>query len=112
MRHLATIGTFRRPNLAMLRGIPGFLNLVFCLAAFWPGQVVAQAPQYVVTDLGTLGGDTSSAYGINNLEQVSGIADTANDSARHAFLVTSGTMTDLGTLGGSFAQGYSINNAG
>lgn len=68
--------------------------------------------QYSVTDLGTLGGFNSVAFGINANGQVAGKADTSSGYS-HAFLYSSGKMTDLGTLPGyssSFAQG--INDGG
>ena len=40
---------------------------------------------YSITDLGTLGGTLSSAYGINNNRQIVGGAYTAGNAADHAF---------------------------
>src|SRR5947207_2629739 len=48
----------------------------------------------VMADLGTLGGASSYAYGINNLGQVVGTAQTSA-GVYHAFLYSDGTMTDL-----------------
>jgi len=59
--------------------------------------VSAQAPPagVTITDLGTLGGGSSVAYGINNHGQVVGESDTV-DGNTHAFLWQNGSMTDLG----------------
>ena len=54
-----------------------------------------------LTDLGTLGGSNSHAFGINDAGQVVGFSYTAAGS-QHAFITgPNGVgMTDLGTLGG------------
>jgi probable HAF family extracellular repeat protein len=68
-----------------------------------------------MTDLGTLGGPNSVAYGINDNGQVVGHAD-GSDGQEHAFLYSGGTMQDLGLLGGLGTNGFgdarSINNEG
>jgi probable HAF family extracellular repeat protein len=65
-----------------------------------------------MTDLGTLGGGSSTGYAINASGQVTGVAVTAN-GALHAFLYTPGSgMTDLGTLGDGESKGYGINASG
>jgi len=64
-----------------------------------------------MTDLGTLGGTTSAAFGINTTGTIVGSAETA-DSATHAFVWQSGTMTDLGTLGGTYSSATAINDQG
>ena len=74
---------------------------------------IIEVPQtYGITDLGTLGGAASEAYGINNAGQVVGWSTTA-DGAVHGFLYDGGVMTDLGTLdGGSFSHATGINDQG
>lgn len=53
-----------------------------------------------LTDLGTLGGNRSSAYAINDEGQVVGWAQTDNPESYevHAFIWDDGVMTDLGVL--------------
>jgi probable HAF family extracellular repeat protein len=51
-----------------------------------------------MTDLGTLGGTTSAANGLNAVGQVVGLSATTSGD-QHAFLYSGGIMTDLGTLG-------------
>jgi probable HAF family extracellular repeat protein len=61
--------------------------------------------RYTVTDLGTFGGDTSRANGINNHGQVVGEARTS-DGTKHPFLWDSvHGMQDLGGLGGVYYVG-------
>lgn len=68
-------------------------------------------------DLGTLGGDYSYAWSVNDSRQVTGDA-TTDSGKRHAFgWSVAGGMVDLGVLGGaSFggfgSGGYGVNNAG
>jgi probable HAF family extracellular repeat protein len=66
---------------------------------------------YNITDLGTLGGVESRAYGLNALGQVAGYSPTPNEKP-HAFM-WDGMLHDLGTLPNaqeSFA--WAINDAG
>lgn len=68
---------------------------------------------YNIIDLGTLGGSSSVALGINDQGQVVGSADTPQ-GLRHAYRWQNGVMTDLGTLGFPTAQSEAkgINNNG
>lgn len=63
-------------------------------------------------DLGTFGGQNSTAWGINDSSQVIGEADLANGFT-HAFLWTQAQgMQDLGTFSSGSSYAYAINNAG
>ena len=62
-------------------------------------------------DLGTLGGDYSSAEAINETGQVVGTARLA-DATPHAFLWQNGSMQDLGALTWDQSIAYDINDKG
>jgi probable HAF family extracellular repeat protein len=66
---------------------------------------------YWVMNLGTLGGLTSTATGVNTSGQVVGYSETAAGET-HAFLFSGGTMIDLGTLGGAYSIATGINASG
>lgn len=71
--------------------------------------------QYTVVDLGTLGGDFTSAFGLNNSGQVAGFSATSGSdiSSRRAFRFSNGVLQDLGTInGGPVSDGTAINDAG
>ena len=65
---------------------------------------------YSVTDLGTLGGTNSYAWGINDLGQV--VGRSASPTGSHAFVYNNGVMSDLGTLGGTYSAAFKINDSG
>jgi probable HAF family extracellular repeat protein len=64
-----------------------------------------------MTDLGTLGGTQSIAYGIDNAGQIVGAAFNSAQNS-HAFLYAGGIMNDLGTLGGPNSYATAVNAAG
>lgn len=87
-------------SLVISLGMLGLLVVPAGLAA----QENSQLPRYTVTDLGTLGGTYSYAYGINNAGVVSGGAATATQTGgiyQTAFLWYGGQPIDLRTLGGA-----------
>ncbi|GAC1493651.1 MAG: hypothetical protein NVS2B14_06890 [Chamaesiphon sp.] len=61
-------------------------------------------------DLGTLGGPSSIANGINNKGEV--VGDSQTSCTYHAFFYSHGKMTDIGTLGSEFAWAKGLNDAG
>lgn len=84
------------------------LLVSFCLPAAASAEVL-----YKFTDLGTLGGSTSTALGINDAGQVVGGSNLAGDTQYHAFIYDSRTgMQDLGGFGKPASIGFGINNTG
>lgn len=67
-----------------------------------------------VTDLGTLGGNRSSATAINERGMVIGWSTVAGGSLSnaHAFVWQAGTLQDLGNLGGQPTRAYGLNASG
>jgi probable HAF family extracellular repeat protein len=61
--------------------------------------------------LGTLGGATSSARGVNDSGQIVGGAATYGGYT-HAYLYVGGQMSDLGTLGGHTSEALAVNASG
>jgi probable HAF family extracellular repeat protein len=66
-----------------------------------------------MTDLGTLGGNTSVALGINDSAQVVGESYLADNVTLHAFIWSAATgMVDIGTDGGTGSRAWAINASG
>jgi len=66
-----------------------------------------------MTDLGTLGGDSSFALGVNDSGEVCGYSYLADNTTYHAFTWTAaGGMVDLGTADGHSTRAWAINSAG
>lgn len=85
----------------------GTLALLAILAA----PAYAQGP-WTITDLGTLGGPSSSALDVNDSGQVVGWAFNAAGQQRAFVWTPANGMLDLGTLGGPSSSAHAINNAG
>jgi probable HAF family extracellular repeat protein len=96
------------------------LLIVACVTLVLAPLVMAQKQHAFIwdstngmTDLGTLGGNTSNALGINDSGQVVGWSYLADNITYHAFKWTpTRGMVDLGTPGGRWSQASAINSAG
>lgn len=86
------------------------LLLAVSVSPAWAGGGPT-AHQYRMIDLGTLGGNNSSAIGINNHGVVVGGAETSN-GGRDPYLWRNGHMINLGGLPGSghFGTALAVNN--
>jgi probable HAF family extracellular repeat protein len=95
--------------------IKQLVNTALCLlGAGVFSSAHAQVTPYSLIDLGTLGGERSLAYGLNNAGQVVGWSET-NDGGEHAFLWNGSVLVDLHpsngqSYGASYA--YGINEPG
>ena len=90
--------------------IKPFLILIVALFIALPYGV--EGGEYLLIDLGTLGGSESYAQDVNDSRQVTGRSQIASGDA-HAFIWNSQQgMQDIGTLGGANSNGLGINNNG
>src|SRR5438309_173403 len=90
-----------------------FLSLALVgIASLWTPPAVRADPlptRYRVIDLGTLGGDGSSANALNSEGEIVGTAKLKNGD-EHAFLFQSGRMHDLGVISGQRSDAFAIND--
>jgi probable HAF family extracellular repeat protein len=94
--------------------VPAFLLLLF-LAPL--GLAQTPPPHYIIIDLGTLGGPSPVASGINSSGQVVGNSQNSANTATYAFRTATNSpinpATDsLGTLGGTSSYASGINASG
>ena len=71
--------------------------------------------EYTVTNLGTLGGNYSAGFSVNDAGQVAGgseLPTTHGVTPIHPFLYSNGTMIDLGTFGGVNGEAHEVNQKG
>lgn len=110
-----------RPNSRGAAPVPVptlFLAPLACAVLTCLALGIAASPAYAdtgITDLGTLGGTSPNAHGVNAAgDVVVGEFRLLLAAPKHAFLwsATSNTMTDLGTLGGTSSIARGVNAAG
>lgn len=88
-------------------------KLCLFAAAFALFPAFAWSQEFTVTDLGTLGGSTSTPMGVNNSGQVVGSADLKGNSKVNPFLYSNGKMTDLFSGGSPYGGvAVAVNNNG
>jgi uncharacterized repeat protein (TIGR01451 family) len=95
----------------MRRPVRLFVAAILVLGGLLAGSPAAAATGYTITDLGTLGGDGSTAHGINTAGDVAGTSNTSS-GAYSAFRWKGGIMTSIGTLGGFGSEGWDISDSG
>lgn len=89
--------------------IAAILFSIFGMSSRIPAAQAA-APRYTITDLGTLGGITTKAMGINESGRIVGASQSG--SYLDGFLWDGTTMSNLGNLGGQGSWAYDINDTG
>jgi probable HAF family extracellular repeat protein len=113
-----------------IQGIPGFGNLVpYAINEnghvvggqysdpFHPHAFLSKNANLPAADLKTLGGDNSTAYGVNSNDWVVGFSDSSPTSGPLAFLYNGTTMIDLNTrlvngAGWKLLNATGINDSG
>ncbi len=85
--------------------------LALAIATLPMAAQAAPGFKYHITDLGTLGGSDSSAYGLNNQGQIVGQSQTATGHYK-AFVWQQGQMSQLSTLADDYSLANDINDSG
>jgi probable HAF family extracellular repeat protein len=114
--HAASYAGFSRTNPTLTGGLNESAQVAGTMA--WPAQGIQRPTVYGgtldsgrVRELGTLGGTTGQAIGLNDAGVAVGNARTADGNA-HAAVFEDGQVKDLGTLGGPTSTATAINNGG
>lgn len=92
------------------------MKTIFCSVAVLLGALLtatAHGTTYTITDLGTLGGNTAYAFGINNSGEICGYSTTGSGQTQ-AFVYSGGVMTGLPytAAGQNYSEADGINDSG
>lgn len=82
------------------------------LVVFLVTMTTVHSATYNVTDLGTLGGQSSRATAINEAGEVVGYSWVSGNTTQHAYLYSNGSMRNLDTMGGIYSEALGINDSG
>ena len=117
MTYLGTLGG--TSSIAHAVSADGSVIVGYSIITGYPdsaGNIVGHAFKYTgstMSDLGTLGGINSAAFGVSaDGSVIVGLSYTVGNSEYHAFKYASSTMTDLGTLGGSYSYATGVSADG
>lgn len=78
----------------------------------WISQHACVFQSGLLTELSSLGGDTSHAFDVNNSGVIVGASTLATQRQPHATMWIAGSPADLGTLGGNQSEAKAINESG
>jgi len=107
-----------QPDLSVLAALAAMkqvriIAFVTSLMLAGPVWLLAAAPLFRVTNLGTLVGDSSGGASVNNLGQVVGGSGWVSGGPSHAFIYSGGAMQFLGSEADSLSKGAErINSHG
>jgi probable HAF family extracellular repeat protein len=98
-------------TITSIPGTPAAINDLGQVVGTYNNQAFLWDSVHGIKYLGTLGGSSSSALGINNNSQIVGDASAIGNSAFHAFLYDNGGMHDI-LPGPDNSMAYGINEQG